>query len=145
MKPENDFTYASDAALPDAFPAKCPFQAHIRKTNPRGDIARQFKLPAEADRDERRRRVVRRGITYGSRDNGMKDSPTGDVGLLFQCYQRSIPDQFAFMQSSWANSPDFVRPGGTGQDSVIGQGSRGTKGTWPMPWGSKNTKELSDI
>ena len=144
-KPENDFTYATDAALPDAFPAKCPFHAHIRKTNPRGDIARQFKLGAEADRDERRRRVVRRGITYGSRDNDMKDSPAGGVGLLFQCYQRSIPDQFAFMQSSWANDPGFVRPGGTGQDSVIGQGSRGTEGTWPTPWGSKNTKELSDV
>jgi deferrochelatase/peroxidase EfeB len=53
---ENNFTYANDAG---AF--KCPFHAHIRKANPRGDIVREFGLPEE---EERKRRLTRRGITW---------------------------------------------------------------------------------
>ncbi|KAA2212927.1 Dyp-type peroxidase [Teichococcus oryzae] len=140
--PVNNFSYAVDPGTPPAFPAKCPFHAHIRKTNPRGDIGRQFGGGAAVDENERQRRVVRRGITYGSRDNDLGDAPSGGVGLLFQCYQSSIPDQFAFMQNSWANNEDFVRPGGSGHDSIIGQGPRGVEQTWPGPWGSNATRKL---
>jgi deferrochelatase/peroxidase EfeB len=47
--------------------------------------------------------------------------PTGGVGLLFQCYQRSISNQFAFIQIAWANNPDFPEKA-TGIDPIIGQG-----------------------
>lgn len=141
----NNFSYAIDAARPPAFPAKCPFHGHIRKTNPRGDIERQFGGGAATSENERMRRLVRRGITYGARDNDLADEPTGGVGLLFQCYQSSIADQFAFMQEQWVNSVNFVRPAGTGQDTVIGQGVRTTKQKWPDPWGSNTTKTLPDI
>src|SRR5205807_52845 len=44
--PPNDFNFDGDV---DG--AKCPFHAHIRKVNPRGDIHRKFGAPVNADRD----------------------------------------------------------------------------------------------
>ena len=123
---ENDFDYSVD---PDG--AKCPFQAHIRKCNPRGDVQRIFGAPAEA---ERSRRITRRGITYGDREThpnalqaleslptrAIGDDTTKTVGLLFMCFQASISRQFGFMQKQWCNNAGFVRPD-TGTDPVIGQ------------------------
>jgi len=105
---------------------KCPFHAHIRKTNPRGDIPRNLAHGASEESVERLRRITRRGIPFGVRntlpgqEQSLDDLPTGGVGLLFMCFQASISNQFAFMQRSWANTPDFVLPG-TGPDPVIGQ------------------------
>lgn len=136
----NDFNYHDDSKG-----IRCPFQAHIRKTNPRGDTARvrvgltdpvQIAL---TDVSERGRRITRRGITYGKRvtnakgqlirpeltgDGRLKPAIDGPVGLLFQCYQSSIPDQFGFMQKSWVNAVDFpsaAPPDFTGIDPIIGQ------------------------
>lgn len=128
-KPPNDFNFAGD---PDAL--TCPFHAHIRKTNPRGDIVRAIGVPESAERNPI---MARRGITYGAPrpmnaagddfdDEGQE--PTGDVGLLFMAYMASIEDQFEFTQQSWVNNPSFVgnlnpppgRPQ-TGIDPVIGQ------------------------
>jgi Dyp-type peroxidase family len=123
----NNFIYADDDQG-----LKCPFQAHIRKANPRGDIEREFGLlQAEA---ERPRRIVRRGITFGERKRhpntfqALEELPTrsvgGDtsraVGLLFMCFQASIPKQFGFMQKRWCNAEGFLRES-TGVDPVIGQ------------------------
>ena len=44
---------------------RLPLQSHIRKTNPRGDLA-AFS-PNQTDDSERTFRIARRGITYGSR------------------------------------------------------------------------------
>ena len=136
---ENNFTYAKDA---DA--QKCPFHAHIRKANPRGDIPPTF--PGTTDEDERRRRITRRGITYGSRQmhpstfQGLDQLPSGGVGLLFMCFQASIRQQFAFMQRGWCNNPDFVRPG-TGLDPVIGHPPTppAVEQSWPTDYGNPGT------
>ncbi len=77
----NNFTYDSDRAA-----LKCPFQAHIRKTNPRGSGNAQD--PAA----ERRHLMARRGVTYGERpDDPNADvppaaRPSGGVGLLFMAF-----------------------------------------------------------
>lgn len=117
---ENNFRYDArgGAETGDDQGLKCPFQAHIRKTNPRGDI-----LDEAAERSHR---IVRRGITYGDRSKhptafqALDDLPSRNVGLLFMCYQASIRKQFAFMQRGWANNQGFRRPS-TGIDPVIGQ------------------------
>ncbi len=113
----NDFNYDAD---PDGL--SCPFQAHIRKTNPRGDVQREFHVP---NRDGDRRPIMaRRGIPFGVRSDDGEDidaMPEGGVGLLFMAYQRSFVDQFEFTQKSWAGNENFVRRG-TGIDPVIGQG-----------------------
>jgi hypothetical protein len=137
---ENNFTYEADQVG-----AKCPFHAHIRKTNPRGDIARQFGIPEEVA--ERPRRITRRGITYGERNRhpdafqALEDLPTEGVGLLFMCFQSSIANQFAFMQNAWVNNETFLLDG-TGIDPIIGQAPLPGTGapapieqTWPVQWG----------
>jgi Dyp-type peroxidase family len=125
----NDFDYSGD---PDGL--KCPFHAHIRKTNPRGDTARIFGVPLE---EERAHIMARRGIPYGTRKQNKKmefiDKPNKGVGLLFMAYQSDIENQFEFTQRSWANSEGFVRPD-TGIDPVIGQGGTG-KQTHRAGWG----------
>ncbi|HEV2862468.1 MAG TPA: hypothetical protein VGX48_15755 [Pyrinomonadaceae bacterium] len=138
----NNFNYGSD---PSAL--KCPFQGHIRKTNPRGDTGFDG---GKVNEGERRRRITRRGITYGKRQPGLEDRPTKNVGLLFQCFQSSIPDQFGFMQVQWANNRDFARsvvqppaPGApdTGLDPVIGQGASSAQ-HWPTTWGGAALKDF---
>ncbi len=117
----NDFTFADDQLQ-----RRCPFGAHIRKTNPRADFA-----------DAADHRIMRQGIPYGGEYvEGQADA--GDRGLLFVCYQADIAQQFEEQQGAWANDPDFVsnaspkkRPGsaekevgGTvqpGHDPIIGQ------------------------
>ncbi|MET0621354.1 MAG: Dyp-type peroxidase [Pyrinomonadaceae bacterium] len=130
---------------------KCPFHSHIRKTNPRGDTGL---VDGKVNEAERMRRITRRGITYGEREkdaNGsptLEDRPSKNVGLLFQCFQSSIPDQFGFMQVQWANNHEFARPvvqpgppEETGLDPVIGQGTR-TAQHWPPTWGGAELKKF---
>lgn len=130
--PENDFSYRDD---PQG--RHCPFHAHIRKVNPRG----------ESGQDERTHLIVRRGITYGDRDDDPNDEdvapeqrPSGDVGLLFMAYQSSIENGFEYMQKNWANAPDYVRVN-TGPDPLIadlklGEWQKEASFRWPARWGT---------
>jgi Dyp-type peroxidase family len=120
----NDFHYDQDPAG-----SRSPFHAHVRKTNPRGDVPRVIGAPAEF---ERARRIVRRGITYGRRPDlaggGVTEQPATGVGLLFMCFQGNL-DQFAIQQEG-SDSNDFVQAG-VGVDAVIGQNSAPLAQTWP--------------
>lgn len=121
----NNFNYGHDVNG-----LKCPFHAHARKTNPRGDQEQQFDVSLT---EERSRRIARRAISYGPLS---LTPPAGEpVGLLFLCAQSSIRRQFEFMQSAWANNDDFLRPG-TGIDAVIGQAPAGEI-TIPQKWSEK--------
>jgi Dyp-type peroxidase family len=141
----NNFHYDQEppnAISPDRGP-RCPFQAHVRKTNPRTD-------------DTRAATMARRGITYGERGDthlssdgrtildavANEDRPTGGVGLLFMAYQASIPDQFEVVQGLWANNSGFpvTAPGQPiGIDPVIGQGPSVPQ-DWPKGWGKPTTE-----
>jgi Dyp-type peroxidase family len=121
-----DFDYEQDTEA-----GRCPFHAHIRKTNPRGDTGRlaQPGVPLE---QEKRHRIARRGQPYGEQ-NG---TTGGAVGLLFLCFQSDISLQFEFIQSVWANSIHFVKMNG-GLDGVIGQGAQVPSGPlWSKTYGS---------
>ncbi|MEG3626597.1 Dyp-type peroxidase [Streptomyces poriticola] len=124
----NDFDY-----LHDKKGAMCPFQAHTRKTNPRGDTKWRFGTDLK---EERLRRITRRAISYEQKTS----SGEKKVGLLFLCAQSNIADQFEFMQQSWCNNDTFLVGGKqgelkTGQDPVVGQGHTGTKHHWPKKYG----------
>ena len=112
---DNNFDYSID---PEG--QRCPFHAHIRKVNPRGDSKRFFGI---SDETERSHRIIRRGITYDDigRNGNLTVHPEGGVGLLFLCFQRDIENQFEFIQRFWANNNDFPVPY-TGIDPIIGQG-----------------------
>jgi len=119
-EPPNNFNYDNDRGG-----SRCPFQAHIRKVNPRG--------AAHGIEVEEVHRIVRRGIPYGkfvadSEDPGSVSDR--DRGLLFMCYQRSIRSQFEVLQGQWANKDTFPVIG-AGVDPVIGQSDIRRPGTWP--------------
>jgi Dyp-type peroxidase family len=122
----NDFNYKTDP-----HGAKCPFQGHIRKMNPRGSSG-------EPPVEERMHRLARRGITYGDRTKESFENedlmPEKNVGLLFMCFQADLARQFEFVQAKWGTNSNF--PGArTGLDPVIGRG--GTYGQqWPPAWGN---------
>lgn len=153
----NNFNYDDDI---DG--TKCPFHAHIRKANPRGD-KNDMHRTLEAQRTHR---IVRRAISYGEmpdvRDNSLskvsrfqnqlahlrdiKVQPAAGekVGLLFLCFQRDIFDQFMFMQKNWSNHQQFVTYT-TGLDALTGQGKKQNQGQmWPTEWG-KNAKVQFDF
>ena len=71
--------------------------------------------------------MARRGITFGHRnvstevDPIFEQMPHGGVGLLFMSFQKSLVNQFEFIQKNWANSKDFPHTS-DGLDPVIGQG-----------------------
>lgn len=124
----NNFDFAFDIRG-----RKCPFQSHIRKVNPRLDTRREFGAPQTV---EFSRRIVRRGISYGSEDLH-STSEWSDAGLLFLCCQRSIEYQFIFMQHAWCNNQVFVHSG-TGLDPICGVAPTGEAALpqkWPLRWG----------
>ena len=139
--PPNDFDFSGDNGT------RCPFQAHIRKVNPRGSSPGGLA-------DERQHIMARRGIPYedkiravhpsdvpGSDNLAEFDSkvarllPVDKVGLLFMAYNSSLTRQFVFTQSSWASNGNFS-VANTGIDPVIGQGfGIGTPlPKWPEQW-----------
>jgi Dyp-type peroxidase family len=115
----NDFDFADDQAQ-----RRCPFGAHIRKTNPRKDIPKTGLDP---------HRIIRAGIPFGPEVSDAETSAgvtQQERGLMFVCYQTSIAAQFEFVQSKWANNPGFVfgkkrpsdgSPVTVGIDPIIGQ------------------------
>lgn len=129
--PLNDFNYTGDPGK------RCPFHAHIRKSNPRGSGG------AEPEAAERLHLMPRRGIPYEDVRRAILPEelpeaetlaefntdvapllPTGGVGLLFMAYNKAIAQQFKFTQQTWVDNTSFpLLPGGPhGIDPVIGQG-----------------------
>jgi Dyp-type peroxidase family len=127
---ENNFNYEDDV-----YGAKCPFHAHIRKSNPRGS-GRQ-----EALADEKAHIMARRGIPYDNRTDSEKrkdkNLPKGKVGLLFMSYQANIANQFEFIQAAWVNNPKFP-VAYAGSDPIIGQGAA-SKGWFAKMYGIPST------
>ena len=104
----NNFDYSSDPVG-----LKCPFQSHLRTTNPRNESVRKGGPFAQSKEQELGHRITRRGMTYGSLSNfsgNLDNLPTGGVGLLFMCYQSDIWEQFEFIQRFWSNNPRFLEP-----------------------------------
>ncbi|KAI0521243.1 hypothetical protein F5B22DRAFT_662354 [Xylaria bambusicola] len=85
---------------------RCPFAAHIRKTNPRSDL--------DGRGGTEIRRIIRRGIAFGpevtekeKRERRSSPDEKLERGLLFACYQSNLGNGFHFMQQSWANNRTF--------------------------------------
>lgn len=72
---------------------KCPFAAHTRKMNPRGDLGVSSINP---------RRILRRGIPFGddvSKEESDAKKTSKERGLLFKCYQTNLDLGFFFLQT----------------------------------------------
>lgn len=153
----NNFNYASDK---DGL--KCPFHAHIRKSNPRGESVgtvspvvpahdgQPEKPPVPSLDEERSHIMARRGITYGKRVwtevDGIRKLdeeyfPVGGVGLLFMAYQYDIDNQFEYTQIKWVNDQNYIKPA-TGLDPVIGQGEPKFLQKQPKEWGEEGKRSI---
>ena len=122
---DDNFDYAGDLGH------RCPFHAHVRKTNPR------------LGQDDPR--IVRRAIPY-------KEKRENDEGLLFICFQRSIVDQFERVHQHWANNPLFgSQQLVSGKDPLMTyQINRSPyPQRWNLDWGTRDGrtfyKNLKDI
>ncbi len=113
------FTYADDASG-----AVCPVTAHMRRANPRaglGPVADSGSALAN------RRRILRRGLPYGSVDPA---SPVdaGEHGIIFLGVCSSLFRQFEFVQQQWVQyGLDFD----VGSDTCPIVGNHGQPGQAP--------------
>jgi len=100
----NDFGYAKD----DPFGYAVPLGAHIRRMNPRDSAA-----------NVNRRRMIRRGATYGPHlpEDAPEDGQERGVAAFVLC--ASLIRQFEFAQNVWINDRDFNELGNE-RDPLIG-------------------------
>lgn len=133
---QNQFTYENDPSG-----ARCPFGAHIRRTNPRnGDLperrpsalrklAIMLGFGPKGFYDDltspvRFHRILRRGREYGSElppEQALNSAAPGESarGLNFVCLNANILRQFEFLQNAWIASTKFA--GLTGEsDPLLG-------------------------
>src|SRR5690606_38225717 len=119
---DNDFLFGRE----DPAGLRCPFGAHIRRTNPRDSFE-----PGQSRRLEisNRHRVLRVGRAYGGKG--------GRQGLMFMCLNADIERQFEFIQQTWLMGANFhglenetdptlghaVDPSAQGQGGESGQGA----------------------
>jgi deferrochelatase/peroxidase EfeB len=88
----NNFDYGGM----DPYGYACPLGSHIRRMNPR-----------DTDRNIRRRRMIRRGGTYGPSlpDGAPEDGVERGVAAFVGC--ASLTRQFEFAMNVWVNDPEF--------------------------------------
>ena len=107
--PQRDLRRAVPDLHRDLKGAICPFQAHIRRVNPR------FRLSGVTVSNP----LFRRSIPFQQGD---------ETGLLFLAMQANIALTFGVMMQMWIQNPDFP-VAGNGTDALIG--SPDTPQAWP--------------
>jgi Dyp-type peroxidase family len=117
---EDTFSYLANDEDNDRYGARCPFGAHIRRSNPR-----DWQLganPEESLKIANLHRILRRGRPYGPPLDdtmttdallaGSTDAQTASAqakrGLQFLCFNADIERQFEFIQQQWCNNPKFA-------------------------------------
>ena len=100
----NNFNYAKT----DPFGYATPLGAHIRRMNPRDTAVNM-----------QRRRMLRRGATYGPAlpEGGPEDGVDRGIAAFVIC--ASLVRQFEFAQNVWINDPNFHELGNE-RDPIIG-------------------------
>jgi Dyp-type peroxidase family len=103
----NTFDYEQD---PDG--GKCPFQSHIRRTNPRAQGEGATRRPTP--------RILRRGLSYGARLADDAEAEDGaERGVVFMAYNASIAEQFEVIQR-WVNGGNSTAVASWQNDPLMG-------------------------
>ena len=110
VPPGGYFDYSGDPTG-----SQCPFQAHIRRANPRVPV------PAVPDGNDSTfgrptPRLMRRGMSYGP---DFKDTPGARRGVVFMGYCASIAEQFETIQR-WINGGNSTGVSASQNDPLIG-------------------------
>jgi deferrochelatase/peroxidase EfeB len=133
---QNQFTYESDPVG-----ARCPFGAHVRRTNPRNNDFPGRRLNAlrklmtmlgfgpkgfydDLTSSVRFHRILRRGREYGSEllpEEALQATPPNESarGLHFICLNANISRQFEFLQNAWIANTKFSGVSGE-SDPLLG-------------------------
>jgi Dyp-type peroxidase family len=96
----NAFSYSDDPGG-----LKCPVGAHIRRANPRDSL--DASDPAGALERVRRRRLLRRGRSFGEPLPPGAPDDGAERGLYFICLCADLERQFEFVQQTWLNNQSF--------------------------------------
>ncbi len=135
VEPDNEFLLGEE----DPGGLRCPFGAHIRRTNPRESFE-----PGSMEQLEisNRHRILRVGRPYPAykRDDGKR---VGE-GLLFMCFNADIERQFEFIQQTWSMAPQFHGLENE-VDGILGRGEKNGRLTIPTPAGPLQVKGLRDV
>lgn len=134
--PDNDFLFGDTD--PSGF--RCPFGAHIRRSNPRESLHPQE--GAEELSITNRHRILRMGRQYEA--SGAGQEAADNPGLLFMCLNGNLERQFEFVQQTWCM--DRLFHGLDGEvDSLLGRGRKGGRLTIPTPQGPLVIKGMQDF
>ncbi|KDQ17406.1 hypothetical protein BOTBODRAFT_106029, partial [Botryobasidium botryosum FD-172 SS1] len=102
-KRNNNFNFSGQDVLDQT---RCPFSAHIRKTNPRNDLAQYVFGPTAVSQHM----INRQSIAFGP-EVTPQEAQTGKTietrGLSFVCYQSNLANGFEFVQKAWADTTTF--------------------------------------
>lgn len=116
---DDGFTYLSNDDDNDRYGARCPFGAHIRRTNPRDwQLA---ETPEKSLTLANLHRILRRGRPYGKPLDpamapaelvrrslaGSAEASRAERGLHFLCFNANIDRGFEFVQQQWSSNPKF--------------------------------------
>ena len=116
---------------------KCPFGAHVRRSNPRDWLLGAN--PVESMRLANLHRIMRRGRPYGPplvKDLGIEelieaaksnDADSESRGLNFICFNANIERQFEFVQQQWINNAQLSEVLGEA-DPLMGRHHRPDEG-----------------
>lgn len=132
-----NFSYASDT---DG--SCCPFSSHLRRSNPRDMLDPTVKPPKQPGQIAKattvlnnRRRILRRGLTYGHSGTGISDQQ--EHGILMLVFCASLFRQFEFVQQQWLEyGHDFQ----AGNDTCPLVGNHGDQAKFVIEASAKSRK-----
>ncbi len=134
LSDDDGFTYLAPDKDNDRYGARCPFGAHVRRSNPRDwELADSREESLEISL---RHRIIRRGRPYGepldpkleletminkaTSGSTASDSKANERGLQFICFNANLERQFEFIQQQWVDNPKFAS-GSSNSDPMLGQ------------------------
>jgi len=120
----NSFNYRDNQAglknyQADSTGLKCPIGSHIRRTNPR--------VTPSAQGDRNIRRLIRRGIPYGSVYDPQSADKSEERGLLGLFICAGLESQFEFVMEDWVNKGKFADLGDNVKDPLLGANDSGDR------------------
>ncbi len=117
-----DFDYVG--SFGDERGERCPLGSHIRRMYPRGSQV--------AGGAPHKRRIVRRGLTYGPPHDRQRPHDGQERGVLGLFIGVSLADQFEFLMAEWAGDGLFAPSLGRSQDPFLSTRD-GAVGTFRLP------------
>ncbi len=110
----NEFDYYGTPRANDRIGLRCPIGAHIRRANPRDQLAPD-RTGSDSIAMVRKHQMIRRGRPYGPPVSATMDpyelltagADREDRGLHFICLVGQINRQFELVQRSWLHSANF--------------------------------------